>query len=284
MSITDPLQLERRLKRQRSTDGAPDQQSSSEEVGEGRIPKRSRLTSDEDENDPLDVAGLLSPQQSNNVRFADETQLVVQTFINSDTNDTNPFSRKAGGFDPALLNPLPSPQDVSSSYSSLANGDIPLSSTASTTSILPITPQINSPNPFLSPHPIDPLQLSAEGSHSEYQQSVPVAEPSLAQPQVAENSNQPSPVPPQAMEIERTPTPLPDFYVDETELSGLKEVLCTRTNPLNVEELEQLRATCLGAVWRHRTEWNREKLIRELLNITNEFVEEVCVDNVTMSP
>ena len=50
------------------------------------------------------------------------------------------------------------------------------------------------------------------------------------------------------------------------------------TATLNVEQLEQLRATALGAVWRHRTEWDRGALLREIDSLVDEFVEEVRTD------
>jgi len=44
---------------------------------------------------------------------------------------------------------------------------------------------------------------------------------------------------------------------------------------LTIEYLEQLRATCLGMVWRHRQEWNRDELVNELMAYVKEFVCEV---------
>jgi ATPase family AAA domain-containing protein 2 len=77
------------------------------------------------------------------------------------------------------------------------------------------------------------------------------------------------------VQIERTPTPLPDFVCDDALVENLRQRLKQTTAALNVEQLEQLRATCLSAVWRHRKEWDRSKLIDELMDIAAEFVEEV---------
>ncbi|KAG6859716.1 hypothetical protein C0993_003557, partial [Termitomyces sp. T159_Od127] len=76
------------------------------------------------------------------------------------------------------------------------------------------------------------------------------------------------------MVVERTPTPLPDFHVDDTLLEELQHHLCDGTGALTIEELEQLRATCLGCVWRHRTEWDRDTLVKELLDVVKEFITE----------
>ncbi|KAF9029830.1 AAA-domain-containing protein [Hymenopellis radicata] len=77
----------------------------------------------------------------------------------------------------------------------------------------------------------------------------------------------------------RTPTPLPDFHVDEGLLSQLQGSLRGNTSSLNVEQLEQLRATCLGAVWRKRSEWDRDTLVRELQDLVGDFVEEVGMND-----
>jgi hypothetical protein len=39
--------------------------------------------------------------------------------------------------------------------------------------------------------------------------------------------------------------------------------------------VEQLRATSLGTVWRHRKEWNWDALVQELLKDVRVFIEEV---------
>lgn len=78
------------------------------------------------------------------------------------------------------------------------------------------------------------------------------------------------------MVVERSPTPpLPDFHVDQELLDTLRRKLRDETEGLNVEQLEQLRATCLGDVWRHRKEWDRDELVRGLIKHVSEFLEEV---------
>ena len=85
----------------------------------------------------------------------------------------------------------------------------------------------------------------------------------------------------QPMEVERSPTPpLPDFCLDEAALDDLKSYLRDMTSSLNVEQLEQLRATCLGLVWKRRQEWDRADLLRELKQEAQTFVEEVAMDDM----
>ena len=53
-----------------------------------------------------------------------------------------------------------------------------------------------------------------------------------------------------------------------------------RTGSLNIEQVEHLRAICLGLVWRHRQEWNRDSLLRQLKLEAEEFIQEVAFDDV----
>ena len=82
------------------------------------------------------------------------------------------------------------------------------------------------------------------------------------------------------MEVQRTPSPVPDFVVDEERLYALGRMLRDDTASLTVEQLEQLRATCLGCVWRHRSQWDRSELISELMENVKVFIEEVSTDDM----
>lgn len=75
-----------------------------------------------------------------------------------------------------------------------------------------------------------------------------------------------------------TPSPPPVFRVDDILVTKLTEKLNTDTAKLNVEQLEQLRALCLSCVWRRRQDWDRDEMVRELISLVNEFVEEVNLD------
>lgn len=79
----------------------------------------------------------------------------------------------------------------------------------------------------------------------------------------------------------RTPSPSPGpppvFRVMEEHVRELTQQLVDTTSALNVEQLEQLRALCLGCVWRRKSEWVRDKMVHELLEIVGRFVEEVSL-------
>jgi ATPase family AAA domain-containing protein 2 len=63
-------------------------------------------------------------------------------------------------------------------------------------------------------------------------------------------------------------------------LSLLEADLQDTTGSLNIEELEQLHATCLALVWKHRSNWNRATVIEELRDVVKTFVEEVSFNNM----
>ena len=107
----------------------------------------------------------------------------------------------------------------------------------------------------------------------------PVESNPAAEAPAPEVALQLEPEPEVPMEVERSPMPLPDFHLDEDGLADLKAYLRDATESLNVEQLEQLRATCLGLVWRHRQDWDRTSLVRELKAEAEEFVQEVQLDD-----
>jgi len=294
LRITDPVKLERRLKRQRGecSDVAMDSQGSEEGEGEGREPKRAKHLRGEpqdDDRDPLDCIGP-SPNQSprqaqQHVRFS--TVEVIQSSpmpregsasrtpqpgenhivnnvipLQEEITMANVSPRKQGGFDPSLLNPL-SPSEETS-QAPMANG-------------IPARPiqDVDPSNPFFTPlvrEASQPSIMSIDGPSQSQPSGMDVDGGRPNSPHRGLGEEQPQSQEP--MIIERTPTPLPDFQVDEGLLAELRHCLADGTTSLTVEQLEQLRATCLGSVWRHRKEWNKYGLLRELLGIVREFVEE----------
>ena len=274
-SITDPLLLERRLKRQRSN-GA-ETTPSEDENGE-RISKKVR-TEGEGEGNAESQGGqapststeqLLSPTtggRSMSVRFADEVPQPASALsppkldaIPESQQDKEAEPPRRGGFDPSLLNPM-SPTDTRHGVPT-DPPDNPF--TPASTAPIPHSPREQHNNSEGLP---SNAQIILDGDHPmENVQSTEPAEPSQAD---------------QPMEVERTPTPpLPDFHLDEAALEGLGNYLRDMTGSLTVEQLEQLRATCLGLVWKHRQEWDRANLLRELRQEAQTFVEEVAMDDM----
>ncbi|OJA13163.1 hypothetical protein AZE42_06216 [Rhizopogon vesiculosus] len=275
ITITDPLQLERRLKRARSDERPSRSPASGDDKAEPSTPKRPRtVLSDDDDHDPMDIIGASRSQnRASAVRFANDVQQpsipadsdVLPVFgehiVDGPTNamavDSPPLRRSAG-FDPMLLNPM-SPID----------GGFPVS---------PVS-HLNGAGPSTVPaqNAYDLAPLSPATGCMPTNPSIPL--PDTPAPVAIPPSPPVNDVPEQFMDVapaekERSPTPLPDFHVDDHLLSALQYDLCSRTAQLSVELLEQLRATLLGCIWRRRTEWDRDELVRELKDILKEFLDD----------
>ncbi|KDQ53031.1 hypothetical protein JAAARDRAFT_39748 [Jaapia argillacea MUCL 33604] len=280
LGITDVSVLERKLKRQRSNEAAPDSHGSGEEAEAGpRLPKRSRtiLSDDEGGDDELDIVGPTSsqPRQPSGVRFELDGQPMppLSSFINGNLAPSSPRtpvspSHRTGfttppsphphhhhhpnGFDPSLLNPTPS---------ILPNGR-------------------HSPSPEGISTPVASTSHQTLASIQEESEVPPIPQEPVPVPVSNDAGMNDRASSPFAMEIDRPPSPLPDFVLDEDLVSSLRTDLNERTSSLTVEHLEQLRATCLGTVWRHRTEWDRNELVRDLKEVVAEFVDQVTEDNM----
>ncbi|CDO76348.1 hypothetical protein BN946_scf185011.g12 [Trametes cinnabarina] len=274
----DPSQLERRLKRQRSKEAGA---TTSEDENSERAAKKSRTESDGGEEGANHVDGPHSPTSGGramSVRFADDVQLPSSSpqpegmaHVPEENGSEEP---RRSGFDPALLNPMPSP------ITTRADGPIDPPDN-------PFTPTKASASPAkASASPVEPV---ASGSlpnglpsdagvildvdqHMDTSQAGESSSCLVAAPEHP-HSEQP-------MEVERSPTPLPEFQLDEGLFDDLRAFLRDATGSLNVEQLEQLRATCLGLVWRHRQEWDRTSLLNELKATAREFVQEVSLDDM----
>lgn len=258
LSITDPLKLERRLKRARSSEtvGEPLE----EEGGDLHPAKRSRVSS-------VEMDGQESTADQGGIPAGPSTSYIDGQGTPhpplSDFPSVTPYDQPIdmvvpalnGGFDPSLLNPVPVDPFA-----------MPISVD---TSIAPRDQQ----SMDLAPHPI-PNGIP----HAEQQASIE------AVPHVPMDSQEAATIlatESEPMLIERTPTPLPDFHADAESLAQLQDELHNLTEPLNVEELEQLRAMCLARLWNHRSDWDRSALIQELRKLVLEFVREVVMDDMT---
>ncbi|KAF8164708.1 hypothetical protein B0H34DRAFT_779832 [Crassisporium funariophilum] len=311
LAITDPVKLERRLKRQRGEEGSVGDSNGSEGelngvMGDGgRDAKRTRIIED-DERDPLDTIGLTpsSDVRSHHVvRFAPQAIVPMRSLIEepepvmASHNMTlppiyypdqmvvdGPQPQRQSGFDPTLLNPMqpaenPFQPSPFTSRPSSSQFNFPTMSMDPADPFMPKqesflqmlnstpTPPLPPAPSRLTPVPVPHIRKSKSKSRTPEPPRLPTPTP-------------PAPAPePEAMVVERTPSPpLPDFHVDKALVEELRQVLRDSTFALTVEQLEQLRATCLGNVWRHRADWDRDELVRELLGVVKDFVEEVTAD------
>jgi hypothetical protein len=245
----DPTALERRLKRARSSGGTSASPRTPASVlgvddpmgTEGRSAKRSRLHDEADGADgnggPEDdvLPGPPSPRNRQASLVGDaDTAMSV----------ASPRPSRAGGFDPSLLNPAP---QASSGSSDIAGALLD------------------------SLHPVAvPSDADASVPTTDTARASPFPESQLSQGYGMQlDTPLAPPVPP------RTPTPpRPDFIVPESALDALRTRLSSTTAALSVEQLEQLRAACIGAVWRAQSAWNRTVLVGELEGVVAAFVRE----------
>ncbi|KAF7301025.1 AAA-domain-containing protein [Mycena indigotica] len=230
LTITDPVQLERRLKRQRSDGAGTDSHGGSADEGAGgpRGLKRSRTgtVNPDESDDPLDTLPTV-PTVHFELQQGSE-QMAQDPFITQTRFSPPPVASTSSMSIQSLLIPMPDSD--------------------------PVAPSSPSPRP-----------KSLEPEPQPEQPPVIVSEPTLI------------------IEVERTPTPpppLPDFVIDDMLVSELEAALSDSTAGMSIEQLEQLRATCVGKVWHHRTEWDRTPAARELLQYVSEFVRDVKEDEM----
>lgn len=311
LGITDPLLLERRLKRHRSQDVNGDVHASGEDSGADRDSKRSKLDAilEESDHDELDLVGPNSSQpRPASVRFAPISDSAPQTPSKANLpNGHLPLETipevnsepRPSGFDPHLLNPIYPPEPPLPSVQSLIVSDLSSNFMHATSSnFVPEQPtflqtpdmpaedfQMHPPNVpdnlYLTPGPSNPLFAPVPNIDI----TVPQEPRRSVSPAPVMEQSQASPVPPEqqefspeiSMEVEipRTPSPPPPpFNVSESLLLGLENKFVEKTDKLTVEQLEQLRATSLNVIWRHRQEWDRDACLRELERTVEEFAEE----------
>jgi ATPase family AAA domain-containing protein 2 len=279
IAITDVTKLERaaRLKRQRSTGLSGGSQASGDEASDGRDVKRSRVNSEEDV--AMNSAEPRSQQVSVYLSCPQPDANSINLNGNGGLLPDVPPSAMGGGFDPFLLNPAPPHPDQSPYRRFFSPSSTPVDQPPGPLTedshppprppSLPPAEQAPSSQLHLTPQPAD---LNVDGSlasatpitgeSSTIAPPVPAPEPSCEQP----------------IEVDREPTPLPDFHLNQDALARLRDDLRDMTNLLNVEQLEQLRASCLGCVWAHRSDWDRNNLIHELGKVLHDFVDEVRAD------
>ncbi|KAI0029808.1 hypothetical protein K488DRAFT_55566 [Vararia minispora EC-137] len=298
-TVGDPLLLERRLKRQRSeVPSAEGEGSGAGRTGEEPAAKRSRVSSEVGDVVMGPAQNLFEVTHHTETLAISLTDAATTTFAldassalsgapaaglsNTTAAPTQPKTR-AAGFDPTLLNPA-SPTD----RFIRPQGAVPSEPMQGGPSIqaAPYMQdavaafEFGQPSKSPTPRPLSgaqnmPLEarrqeLGTDTPHSE--QPQPQAD---APAQTQEKEKEHTPI---LMEIERTPSPLPEFRIDVDALDDLRTKLARDTTDLNVEQLEQLRAAALAAVWRHRQAWDRAELVVELRRLVGEFVEEVRLD------
>lgn len=86
-----------------------------------------------------------------------------------------------------------------------------------------------------------------------------------------------APPPPRAPEVEVEPASPPPVLIapDDSILAGLKQNLVQKSSGFSVEQLEQIRAALMRAVWKTRGEWNRGVAMRAVTEAFNEMCKDI---------
>lgn len=67
----------------------------------------------------------------------------------------------------------------------------------------------------------------------------------------------------------------PPFVLDEQLLAKLHEELVTKSSGLSVEQLEQVNAALMDAMWREKGQWDRRKVIKALETVFNQTMADI---------
>lgn len=254
LKITDPLQLERKLKRQRSDEGEVLTPELSDELGDEREAKRSKMSvSDDGERDPPDNLVSHSVPRQPTVRFAADFPLVQPTSHTGDNRNIHfvqdmppsPQLTKIAGFDPSLPNPTANQPSLAPYFNGPPLPNLLETFAASSSNF--------NPNGMFLPIPAQENQAENHAHTHNFALQTPVSMDEMLSPTV-QPMHEPE-QPPIPMIVERTPTPPPEFHVGQELVHLLKTELRDSTGSLTVEQLEHLRATCLGCEWRVNGVW-----------------------------
>ncbi|KAF2501832.1 AAA-domain-containing protein [Lophium mytilinum] len=67
----------------------------------------------------------------------------------------------------------------------------------------------------------------------------------------------------------------PQLILDEEQIKLLHEGLVERSSGCSVEQLEQINAVLMDAIWKTRGEWNRNSVVHILTNAFNEVIQDI---------
>ncbi|KAJ4286269.1 TAT-binding protein-like protein 7, AAA ATPase [Kalmusia sp. IMI 367209] len=67
----------------------------------------------------------------------------------------------------------------------------------------------------------------------------------------------------------------PQLLLDESQLSSLYEWLVKNSSGCSLEQLEQINATLMETIWQDRKEWNRNKVIHNVLKAFNNIITDI---------
>ncbi|KAJ4374129.1 TAT-binding protein-like protein 7, AAA ATPase [Neocucurbitaria cava] len=142
------------------------------------------------------------------------------------------------------------------------------------------SPQLFRRFPPQFPYPFPPHQQITTTNH------VPNAEvhyissqPSNSQP--SQSSQMPAPAPPRhttnLADILNEEEPKPQLILDETMLTELHRNLVSSTSGCSLEQLEQINASLMDAIWKHRADYNRNVVLQQVKEAFNVIIEDIQI-------
>ena len=80
------------------------------------------------------------------------------------------------------------------------------------------------------------------------------------------------------------PPPPQRIFLDQDNLQALHSELVHRSSGLSVEQLEQVHASMMAAIWTYRRNWNRNKVLHAVKDAFNETVKDIEDCQAVMGP
>ncbi|KAG8883667.1 hypothetical protein FRB97_006157 [Tulasnella sp. 331] len=294
---------ERKLKRFRSQGGSGESQGSDLEMEDGRSPKRAKTVSDEEREvgpiaeAPFQLPPSVVPQLTRtpepetatspgrSARFANTLGLPehdAMSLLNiCDQGQMGPIPprqlgiptrARSGSVTPGPT--APSPGIIQREPSPLPGNRIPPQlSVALMTSGPTHSEPIETFKPVPLVHFVDDHQNHSSSGYMAPVTDIPTP---VENRSIVEDAMMADPT--QERTLSPPPPPPPDFHIDPVLETELRAKLLDRTTDFNVEQLEQLRALCLSCVWSHRSDWDRDDLVKELMGVIDSYAGEVAVD------
>ncbi|KAF2030362.1 AAA-domain-containing protein [Setomelanomma holmii] len=69
--------------------------------------------------------------------------------------------------------------------------------------------------------------------------------------------------------------PKPQLILDEDQLTALHQMLVTKSSGCSLEQLEQINAALMDAIWKHRSDYNRNVVLHKVQDAFNVIIEDI---------
>jgi SpoVK/Ycf46/Vps4 family AAA+-type ATPase len=108
------------------------------------------------------------------------------------------------------------------------------------------------------------------------------SQPSNSQPSQSSSSQHntmPAPAPPRHTtnlgSILNNDTTAPQLIINETHINEFHDLIVSQTGGCSLEQLEQITAALMDAIWKQRAEWNREVVLHEVKDAFNDIIADI---------